>query len=211
MSQLALILTRFKKLLRQTESIPKKAEILFKKKSNLSCPSPSTEGEPTQHFQSPKKYIIPGYEDPTRLISAIENPDDKLMAQLQLEAGLDFDWTQTIKLGQLNSVESTIRIKQRNKRNFRIKLQDKTFRMLTERMNESDELRIDGGAYCHSLKEAANATNQPYRGKRGLRANFAKNRIKLLESNGNSLDENVATLSLEMGSWKKTGAEKFLE
>ncbi len=154
------------------------------------------------------------YEDPKALIENIQNSDYKIIAQAQHEGG--FRISELNHLSQANFKEGNVFqvISGKGGKDREVPLSKETYQSLKSLLDKADKsdgkYKFNMNDYRNTLKEAAQASNQPYTGSHGLRWNFAQEKFMELQREGRTYEQALQEVSNLLGHERPDITEHYL-
>ena len=139
------------------------------------------------------------YENPKKVVNAIENNVYKTIAAAQLESGARVSELNHLKIEQFK--ENTIQVQGKGGKIRELELSKQTYNKLKSLVlsSENQKLTFNTDAYRNELKNACKATNQEYQGSHGLRWNYAQNLFKQLQQQGKTYEQSLSIVSEKLG------------
>lgn len=171
------------------------------------------------------------YEQPERLVAAIERDDHRLAGQIQLEAGGRVHEVSQIRETQLRGVQvdphtgrevGVVHLDAADTKGGHqhdLKLSVETYRQLESEIKNAPTINTKGGEvrafkidkieYSNAVRAAAIATGHKPSGTHGLRHNFAQNRMGELQRSGQTYEAALKSVSKEMGHHRPDITETY--
>ena len=137
------------------------------------------------------------FRDPDRVISHLPDPDFRLAAAIQREAGLRMSEATHVRPGQLKG-EGTIEIRGKGGKIRVAQLSRETYQQLAVRMEQSGEFQVSRDAYRSAVtraSEAANDKGSPH----SFRHRWAQDRLQEKLSEGKTWERALSEVSREIG------------
>ena len=150
------------------------------------------------------------YENPQKIVNAIENNVYKTIAQAQLESGARVSELNHLKLSQFK--EQTIQVQGKGGKIRYLELSEKTYSDLKAIVlsSENQKLTFNTNSYRNELKAACKATNQEYQGTHGLRWSYAQSKFNELQQQGKTYEQALSIVSQLLGHNRSDITEHYL-
>ena len=154
------------------------------------------------------------YENPRALISSIQNPEYRIIAQAQYEGG--FRISELNHLSEKNFKEGNVFqvISGKGGKDREVELSKEIYQTLKSLLDKADpadgKYKFDMNDYRNALKEAAQASNQEYTGSHGLRWNFAQEKFAELQREGKTYEQALQEVSRLLGHERADITEHYL-
>ncbi|WP_295009789.1 hypothetical protein [Sulfurimonas sp.] len=158
------------------------------------------------------KYVVNNYHNraynnPTLLISNLQDSFHKLAAKIQHEGGARIEGVALIKSEQLlgtkqdaitNTQKGTLFTKEKGGKEGEVLVTLDTYNELQSHLSQNPKFKINRQAYYEDIKQAALLSNEVPEASHGLRWNFAKRRMFEYAQAGYSYEESLQQVSYEM-------------
>ena len=150
------------------------------------------------------------YENPQKLIDAIQSDKYRVLAEAQLTGGFRVHELNHLKMSQFR--ENSVVVQGKGGKVREIQLNEKTYSELKSLAEKSDNQKLvfSPDAYRNELKSAAKHSNQEYQGSHGLRWNYAQNLFSEMQRQGKSYEESLFVVSHALGHNRPDITEHYL-
>lgn len=145
------------------------------------------------------------YSDPQSVVNAMTDPENKMVAQLQLETGLRIGDAQTIRPSEMQ--DGSILVENSKNGQDIIVTPSKE---LYDQIAENGGVKVAYDAYLTDLKQACANVGESYSGSHSLRHNFAISTYESYRESGLSHKESLHETAEKMGHHRGEITERYL-
>lgn len=145
------------------------------------------------------------YQDPQAVVNAIADPENRLVAQLQLETGLRVGDAQNIRPSDLQSGSVLVE----NSKNGQDIIVTPS-KELYDKIEANGGIRVEYNSYLSDLKQACADTGENYSGSHSLRHNYASQTYESYRESGLSHKEALHETAERMGHHRGEITERYL-
>jgi len=140
------------------------------------------------------------YDNPQKVINAIENNVYKTIAAAQLESGARVHELNHLKILQFKENQA-IEVQGKGGKIRNLELSEKTYNELKSLVlsSEDNKLIFSTDAYRNELKSACEKVNEAYQGTHGLRWNYAQSTFAKLQQSGKTYEQSLSIVSERLG------------
>ena len=152
------------------------------------------------------------YDNPQKVINAIENNVYKTIAAAQLESGARVSELNHLKISQFKENQA-IEVQGKGGKIRDLQLSEKTYSELKSLVlsSENQKLTFNTDSYRNELKAACERTGAQYQGTHGLRWSYSQNLFKQLQQQGKTYEESLSIVSQKLGHERPDITEHYLK
>jgi len=151
------------------------------------------------------------YDNPQKVINAIENSTYRIIAQAQLESGARVHELNHLKISQFKE-NGSIEVQGKGGKIRDLELSKETYDSLKSLVENSQDKKLvfNTDSYRNELKAACEKSQQQYQGTHGLRWSYAQSMFVKLQQQGKTYEQTLSIVSQKMGHERSDITEHYL-
>lgn len=146
------------------------------------------------------------FDDPKGVINSMQDPDHKIVANLQLETGLRIGDAGNVKISALEDGKISIE----NSKNGQ-SIEVHPSQGLYNQISENGGVQTKYENYITDMKQACEATGEKYSGSHSFRHNYAQNEYSQARESGESHKEALHSTAEKMGHHRGEITSRYLK